>query len=407
MTGVAGRVAGQSGDRAGAGVSALVAPGAGADTLTLVPSGEALGSPALRGCWATMLGGVNRLNRLYASPDWFEHLSLTEPNIELFLGVLKDEVGQVVGVCPVAVRDVPLSYDVASRVITRNILRGAVILGDEPMLPPLPGAYRRLLGGLFERLPSLQCVYISALPLEGFAGRVFRGEWGASRDYFSYLPYGNRPWFWIELGAGFEEYLGTMSGKARYNLRRQVRELGKTLGGAPELIQVDSVGQIGEFAEQVARISARSWQHRVLGPTAADTDRSLSAFRDLARRGILRSFLLRCGPEPCAFVVGYQFDGVYYYAQVGYNETLGHLSPGTSLLYLLLEALFRKNTPWALNFGIGDAVYKRRFANRQISDASVFLLRRGLGNRLRWSSHRAFQAGVNLTKRLLHRTVEK
>ena len=263
--------------------------------------------------------------------------------------------------------------------------------------------FGRFFDGLLDAMPSLQGVYISSLPLEGFTGTFLQGEGSASKRYIAYRPGAARPWFWIEPDEGPAGLLGALSGKSRYNLRRQIRELNKHEGGLLELIQVDTEGQVDGFLEQASRVSARTWQHRVLGPRIATDRAHVNRFRDLARRGILRAFLLKSGPEPCAFVVGYQFGDVYHYEEIGYDPAYEHLSPGTTLLYLILEKLSRQDAPSAFNFGIGDASYKRRFANRESRDASVFLFRRGLGNRLRSDSHRAFLHGVGLAKRLLRR----
>src|SRR5512135_317316 len=126
-----------------------------------------------------------------------------------------------------------------------------------------------------------------------------------------------------------------MKGKARYNLRRMVRELGEKKGGAAELLRVDSEGQVAGFLEVAAHISARSWQHRIIGPRVGTTPAHVRTLQDLASRQILRSYLLRCGGEPLAFAIGYQSHGVYQFVETGYDEAVDHLSPGTVLLYLL------------------------------------------------------------------------
>lgn len=374
-------------------------------TLALLPAEEALANPEICQEWNALLSGVHHLNRLFASPIWFEHLWRTDHGAELRLATMRNGSGRLIGVCPIAVRGVPLAYDVASRVLARTTLRAAVLLGGEPMLPPRPEVHHRFLNGLLDIMPSLQCAYISSLPMEGFAGEFFQGTGRVSDQYISYLPGMDRPWYWIELGNSLEQCLGTMSGKSRYNLRRQVRDLRKHAGGSLELLQVDSEDQVGEFLEWASRVSARSWQHRVLGQRIGMDAAHLAKLRDLTRHGILRSFLLKCGPEPCAFVIGYQFGGVYHYEEIGFDAAVGHLSPGTTLLYLILEELFKRNPPTLFNFGIGDASYKRRFANRESRDMSAILFRRGLGNRLRRKSHQAFNIGVSLAKSLLRRRV--
>jgi hypothetical protein len=77
------------------------------------------------------------------------------------------------------------------------------------------------------------------------------------------------------------------------------------------------------------------------------------------------------------------------------------------LHYLVFEDLFRHDQPWAFNFGVGDAVHKRRFSNRESVDTSVSLLRRTPGNRVRSASHALFVSGKHLTRWVLRRRVTK
>jgi CelD/BcsL family acetyltransferase involved in cellulose biosynthesis len=113
------------------------------------------------------------------------------------------------------------------------------------------------------------------------------------------------------------------------------------------------------------------------------------------------------GDIPCAFVVGYQYAGVYHYAELGFDEAFAEYSPGTVLLYLLLEALHQRQRPELLNFGVGDASYKLRFGNVERFDASCLLLKSSVANRLLTEPHRAFNHAVRVAKRLIGRRVTK
>ena len=59
--------------------------GPGGCGLALLPAAEALGRVEVRQKWSELLAGVNHLNRLHASSDWFEHLLCTDPNANLRL----------------------------------------------------------------------------------------------------------------------------------------------------------------------------------------------------------------------------------------------------------------------------------------------------------------------------------
>ncbi|HWU39522.1 MAG TPA: GNAT family N-acetyltransferase, partial [Candidatus Acidoferrum sp.] len=170
-----------------------------------------------------------------------------------------------------------------------------------------------------------------------------------------------------------------------------------------ECRRVEAEDQVEAFLEAAERVRARSWQGRKLGPWNYSGEPALVGpeLKGLARAKILRSYLLECGGEPCAYNVGYQFDGVYHYKEPRFDEALGRLSPGTVLLYLLLEDLFARDRPELLNFGIGNQPYKEHFGNQTAKDGSFLLFRRNLANRLRYMSLGAFHSEVCLAKRLL------
>ena len=153
----------------------------------------------------------------------------------------------------------------------------------------------------------------------------------------------------IDLRDGFDQYLGAMSGKTRYTLRKKVRVLREHGGGRLECRRVEAEDQVEAFLEAGERVHSRSWQGRKLWASNYNHESHLVGpeLKGLARAKILRSYLLECGGEPCAYVVGYQFDGVYHYMEPRFDEVLGRRSPGTVLLYLLLEDLFCARPPRA------------------------------------------------------------
>jgi CelD/BcsL family acetyltransferase involved in cellulose biosynthesis len=277
-------------------------------------------------------------------------------------------------------------------------------LGSEPLLPRSPALYRRLFDGIFEDLPQCQCIFSENIPTESFAWDYLRGEGSRSRRYFSYLwRLEETKWHLIDLREGFDQYLGAMTAKTRRNLRRQVRVLREHGGGRLECRRVEAEDQVEAFLEAAERVRARSWKGRRLTKWISADESALVGpeLKGLARAKILRSYLLECGGEPCAFSVNYQFDGVFTGKLTCFDEALGRLSPGTVLLYLLLEDLFARDRPELFNMGHGSAPYKERFGNQTAKQGCLYLFRRNLANRLRHMSLVTFQSGVRLAKRLL------
>jgi hypothetical protein len=217
----------------------------------------------------------------------------------------------------------------------------------------------------------------------------------ARRLFLRHEPYGCRGRHLLRLPGGFPNYLARFRAKKRYNLQRQARLLRDRLGGELRLERLTRPEEVPAFLEAAGAVEADSWQGRLSGPRLGGSPASLA---DAARRGLVRSYLLSGGGVPCAFVVGYQAGGVYEYHQIGYRRDLARFSPGTTLLYLLLEDLFAHGRPDFLNFGWGDDAYKSEFGNEHWSDAAVLLLRRTAGNRWRRAAHAAFRGAVGLLR---------
>src|SRR5262249_30998621 len=153
-----------------------------------------------------------------------------------------------------------------------------------------------------------------------------QGAGKTSREYLAYLPQGVRPWHCLDFQGDFASYLKTISSTARYKIRKHERDLRKR-GGTLDCVRVASEDQVDGFLDPAAQVGQGSWQQRVLGTRVAATLKQQERLRFLAQRGILRSYLLRCGAQPCAFVIGYQFQGVYHHAEIGYDQALAKHTP--------------------------------------------------------------------------------
>jgi CelD/BcsL family acetyltransferase involved in cellulose biosynthesis len=376
-------------------------------TLSLAPYPEAIAEPGVREAWIRMLDGVDRLNRLYASPEWAEHLTQTDSNSMVLVCIARDPSRNVVGLCVTRQHPITLPFDIASRSLGSMRFRGADVLGSECMVSESALDRRRFLDGVLKLLAPCDCLYLDSLPVNSATWDALCGT--GNRDSATSFVYDTpeRPWHAIDLGGSFDEYLKAMSGKSRGAIRRKVRDLREHAKGSLTLTRIEHSGQVPSFLDRAVRVSEQSWQRRVLGERVATSDRETQRLGDLAKRRLLRSYLLEANEAPCAFVIGLQAHGVFHYGEPAFDETMAELSPGTVLLYLLLEDLFAHQPPTAVNFGIGDGAYKRRFGNRESRDTSVYLFRRTLTNGMVVAGHAAFRSAGRFAKRLIGRRVTK
>jgi hypothetical protein len=356
--------------------------------------------------WNALLDCGEHLNRLYASPVWFAHLCHTKEGSDWLVGLVRDEAGRLVGACPLQVRDYSLPFGLWKKTFAKVALKTAFVPPAEPLLPKSPDLCRRFFDGIFSALPECDCVFIPTLRIDRHLWEFLRGEGRKSANYIAmvYAPYGVRTWRWLELKGSFKQYLSTMDRKTRYKLRKFVRDLQEQGKGPLECVRVVSEDQIQEFLCSAVQISEKSWQHRELGPRVANTAHQAEEFKDLAGRGLLRCYLLKSGNQAIAFVIGYQFEGVFHYVEIAYDEAWAEFSPGTVLLYMLIEDLFQHDSPRILEFGSGgDLLYKRRFSTNECEDATLLLFRRTVGNQVLRACFLTFSSAVRLVKRLLRK----
>lgn len=361
---------------------------------------EAVTDPEIRTQWEALLEDRPNLYLQYQSPQWFEHLQSTRDPGLLPPVAVRDARGRLAGIVPITVVERELAFTTKERILWLSRLTVVAVLGSDPLLPRDPGLSERVFEAIAAAAPGVDGIYLHSLPTGSSLWEWLR-EAQARRDRFLvYVPEEHRRLHFLELPGSFSEYLAKFGAKKRYNLARQVRLLSEHAGGRLELRRVEDPADVRGFAADAATVVERSWQADLLasGVTRAASDPA--SLEDLARRGLLRSYLLAAGDVPCAFVVGYQYGDVYHYAEIGYDRSFSRFSPGAALLYMLIADLLEHRPPRRVNFGIGDAGYKREFGNRDTTDASVFLLRPTALNKARVRAHATFRAGVGLAKRL-------
>jgi hypothetical protein len=372
--------------------------------LHLLTPDEALHDATIRRDWQSLLDRANPLYRVFASPTLYEHENRVNGRRENRVAILRDETGRVIGLCPIVLWELTVPFIVRRRILARMKLQAATILGCEPLVPAEPELYGILFEGLLEQLPWCDCVYIDSMPVDRFAANYF---YEGGRRKGSFLVYPRHPerreFLCLEPGRSMDEFLQGKHKRTRNTLKRRVRKLRETGRGQLECCRVETPEQVEAFYPAAVDVARRSWQDKALGRPEEHTALYRESLLSAARLGCLRAYLLKCGGEPCAFVIGYQDGDVLQFEQTAYAQEWHVHSPGTVLYFMMLEDLYGYRPPGLVNFGIGINPHKRLFSNRSAFDTSIYVLRPTVRNRLRFAAHGLFTSGVRLAKRLLKR----
>jgi CelD/BcsL family acetyltransferase involved in cellulose biosynthesis len=176
------------------------------------------------------------------------------------------------------------------------------------------------------------------------------------------------------LAGTFSEYLQRHSAKSRHNLKRSVKKLlERNPGGVLEIASEEK--QMAAFHHAAVAISRRTYQERLLGAGLPNTAEYLCEMQSLARRGEARGYLLRDRGQAIAFAWCSAHGRLITYNVIGYLPECSALSPGTVLLYLILEDLFQTGIYSVLDFGVGESFYKQAFATHHIDFSTAYLFR--------------------------------
>jgi len=354
-----------------------------AGKVRVLPLANATRDPRIVNVWQRLFERCDHPNALHASPAWAEYLRARGAAVQV--AVIDASDGAPAGVIPIVCHAHGLDYSVGKYRGFRSRFRVADALGSLPLVPDGVMAPGELVHGLLAAWPDCDALFFESLPVESAHANVA----AAPTDFVAYQPSNPRVDHLIDVDGSFEGYLAGRSAKLRFNAERSLRKLGGV--GPVEFKCYRATRDVDRLFADAERVRSRSWQRATLGALGDDRDQSShAALTELAQRGLLRSYVLYAGGTPCAFVVGYQCQGVYFYAVVGYDVAFARHSPGTALLASLLEDLFRVDRPRVVSFGRGDDDYKRRFGTRRQRVGTYLFFRPTVPNRLRVQQHRLF-----------------
>jgi CelD/BcsL family acetyltransferase involved in cellulose biosynthesis len=335
-------------------------------------------------------------------PDWLAIEGRATGQEGTRMVVTLHDDGRLVGVAPFLMRSFRWPCRLGYTSVAKFPMRLADLAGESLVAPDSPEAHEAMARALADASVPYQMIYLESTPVGSSLWRWLESPAIAER-FWLHRPGEVTPHRLIELPDTFQAYLASFNGKSRRNIQNAIRKLEKSIDGALSLDRVTARSDVASFLERVERVQSRTWQARSLGMEIRASAAQRERLGGYADRGWLRSYLLRAGETPLAFVIGFQADGTYYYNTVGYDLAFVDQRPGTALLYRLIEDLCATNRPRWLDFGQGDSEYKRIFSNVEYDEASVYLLRKSAYTGVARASHRACEVVSRATRTGLDR----
>jgi len=217
-----------------------------------------------------------------------------------------------------------------------------------------------------------------------------------SRDWF---PVTNQHWR-IRVPSSFEELCQGLSPNTRHNLRRYPARLRKAFGKDLVVRSFKDTTHREQLFTDTEAVAAKSY-HRGLGVgfiNNPETSRLISLALD---RGWFRAYILYLRGTPCAFWNGLRYGNTFFTGTTAYDFTYHQFRPGTFLFQTMLEDLCHEGGIEAVDFGLGDAQYKRDWADDNWQESSVYMF----APTLRGLPLSALRASLMLPDRLARRVL--
>ena len=186
-------------------------------------------------------------------------------------------------------------------------------------------------------------------------------------------PFAARSIHWeLRLPETLDEFLSSRSSRTRKNLRVDRNRIHRDFGESMELRVFRDPADAEQLFQDVRAVAAKTYQHG-LGVAFADTADDEALISLALDRGWFRAYVLYLGGSPVAFWHGSVYAGTFFTGTPGYDPSFADYGVGRYLLVRVIEALCEDEEVAVIDYGFGDADYKRRFGNESWEEADVVL----------------------------------
>lgn len=285
-------------------------------------------------------------------------------------------LSEIVAIAPFILNEGKFSLKLGMLRLLALRLRRASLLGNDLLTSKAADDIPELLIEILRRLKadSISLINLDCLKTDAAIHPALIAVHSSRSAGFRFIAKDVQPLRAIDFDSDFDDYLGAMSKKVRYNFKRTLSQFEKKTGVAARMVAITEASQVPGFLSEMDIVFKNTWQAAAFGYSARCHDRSLSQHKRLADGGLLRCYVLYNGEHPIAFIRGYQYAGIYYYEEIGFDKNTRNLEPGTVLNFLVLQDLFARNKPRHLDFGFGENDYKRKLGNTEIEAIEGFLV---------------------------------
>jgi hypothetical protein len=176
----------------------------------------------------------------------------------------------------------------------------------------------------------------------------------------------------LRVPASFEQWQRAQTKREREDTKRYDKRIRQQFGDAVRVERLTRPEDVDRAAALLEGIARKTYQ-RGMGAGYRDTPQERARWRAAAAARALDVRLLWFGGQPVAFCIGFRLQATLWLEHLGYDPAYRRFRPGMFLLLRLIEDVARDGDVQTIDFGVGDADYKRRLCDQSQTNASVYL----------------------------------
>jgi hypothetical protein len=202
----------------------------------------------------------------------------------------------------------------------------------------------------------------------------------------------------------YDAFFQAKRSKYKNQLRKKEKVFRNRVGLRFSLEEYQTAEEVSRFLAAADQINKKSYQYNLFGESIGDDTQNTKKYKKHSQRGEFRSFVLWHEDTPLCFVLGLQkSNGVFNHIMTGFDPEWRDYAPGINCNIRMLQRLYEEDRPRLLDFGSGDADYKRLFSNESRLSCSPMLIPDSIGYSIVYGIYKytakANQATVNLLER--------
>jgi len=176
----------------------------------------------------------------------------------------------------------------------------------------------------------------------------------------------------LALPPSYNEFLHTLSKNTRKNIRNYSNRLKRDFGQNLIIKHISSVEEIDTILSDNEEIAKKTYK-RGMGVGFHINNEIRKWYEIGLKRSILNVYILYVNGQPVAFRKAFCFTDVFISYGTDYDPFYSNYRIGNFLLNYVIEDLYKKGTIKTIDFGFGDADYKRIYCNENWIESPVYI----------------------------------